>query len=414
MLDQQQMTNAPVAPARALKRDQLDPLTGLRGIAAYSVLVAHAFHHAFLYGSGPALFHDFASRLAYFGMSLFFVLSGFVIHYNYAGSFAQQPIGRATWQFFVARFARLYPLYAVAIFISLSHVPAPELSGGVLVAYLTLTQMWINAPSAVFQPTWSISAEWFFYFAFPPLLYLVRGAKWPVTYLLVFCALALTAVLVLFNDFAAQLTAFVQRWIFVNDKVSMSAWGYIIYMGPLTRLLEFIAGMLAAEAYFVWKERRIPPAVLSAVLVISSLWCAAVIFIPSVTSQAPLHNVRSNFLYAPALAAFMVGVCLSAGLLNRWLSSRPLLFMGEISYSVYIWSFFAITLLAPSFRSTELSAEAVVNSIIKVLVAAGLTTVFAYGSYLLIEMPARRWLRAVLGKVGAPRGEISRPVEQRT
>jgi peptidoglycan/LPS O-acetylase OafA/YrhL len=67
---------------------QLDPLTGLRGIAAYSVLTAHAMDSAFSF-AGITIFFNFGTCLAYFGMSLFFVLSGFVIHYNYADSFGR-------------------------------------------------------------------------------------------------------------------------------------------------------------------------------------------------------------------------------------------------------------------------------------------------------------------------------------
>lgn len=76
----------------------LDALTGLRAIAAYSVLIAHAINSAFIYG-GVLHFNLFASRLAYFGMSLFFVLSGFVIHYNYAESFARERLAVASWLF---------------------------------------------------------------------------------------------------------------------------------------------------------------------------------------------------------------------------------------------------------------------------------------------------------------------------
>src|SRR5580704_4986338 len=86
----------------AAKYGRLEPLTGLRGVAACSVLIAHAFETSFNYGAAP-IFHPFASRLAYFGMSLFFVLSGFVIEYNYADSFAVGRLPVAAYRFFVAR-----------------------------------------------------------------------------------------------------------------------------------------------------------------------------------------------------------------------------------------------------------------------------------------------------------------------
>jgi peptidoglycan/LPS O-acetylase OafA/YrhL len=48
-------------------------------------------------------------------MSLFFVLSGFVIQYNYADIFLKERLPSATFKFIVARFARLYPLYVLSI-----------------------------------------------------------------------------------------------------------------------------------------------------------------------------------------------------------------------------------------------------------------------------------------------------------
>ena len=48
-------------------------------------------------------------------MSPFFVLSGFVIQYNYAGIFREERLSFAIRTFLVARFARLYPLYALSI-----------------------------------------------------------------------------------------------------------------------------------------------------------------------------------------------------------------------------------------------------------------------------------------------------------
>src|ERR1700733_14455878 len=104
-------------------------MTGLRGIAAYSVLLAHGLDISFSYGGAPSFFSPWAARLAYFGMSLFFVLSGFVIFYNYAASFAERPFWQALWDFATARFARLYPLYALTLLMTISYLPSPIFAG---------------------------------------------------------------------------------------------------------------------------------------------------------------------------------------------------------------------------------------------------------------------------------------------
>ena len=53
-----------------------------------------------------------------FGMPLFFVLSGFVIHYNYRRLFLSRTAARATCEFAAARFARLFPLYMCLLIVS--------------------------------------------------------------------------------------------------------------------------------------------------------------------------------------------------------------------------------------------------------------------------------------------------------
>jgi peptidoglycan/LPS O-acetylase OafA/YrhL len=377
--------------------NRLEPLTGLRGIAAYSVLIAHTIAAAFSYDG--SILQPFAHRLAYFGMSLFFVLSGFVIYYNYAESFAREPLGRATWKFFVARFARLYPLYAISIIVALPYLPAEGLSDdlGVVLAYLTLTQAWFNVEMAVFPPDWSISAEWFFYLAFIPLGAAVRKVARPLLVLVVYSALAVLAVLLLFHWFAAPLTEMGKQWLYVNARVSSDPWGWLIYFSPPLRLLEFIAGMFSARTLMNFGASGTAPRYTSAILAGALLWCVAVVFVRPLTSEPPMSFILSNVIFAPALALLILHVCFSDGWLSKMLSSRALQFMGDISFSVYVWSFFVMDrIIAPEFRLKAWSVEAAANAMGRIAIVIGLTTVFAYGSYLLIEMPARRWIRAAL------------------
>ena len=89
---------------RAVTHDPYVPaLDGLRGLAA--ILVAGA-HYMTMEGGAPL--SEIVQTLTGLGMTLFFVLSGFIIHYNYNTTITQ-PGGLR--MFFVARFARLYPLY---------------------------------------------------------------------------------------------------------------------------------------------------------------------------------------------------------------------------------------------------------------------------------------------------------------
>jgi peptidoglycan/LPS O-acetylase OafA/YrhL len=368
-------------------RQDIPSLTGLRGVAACSVLFGHALDTAFSYE--PALF-PFAARFAYFGMSLFFVLSGFVIHYNYADLFQTEPLKIATRQFFVARFARLYPLYAVAIFCALPMIPVP-FSKWVVLSYLTMTQSWFNFEKALFAPTWSISTEWFFYFAFVPLTMVVVKIRNAATIFLAIAVLAiggLSAANALWHD---AIIAGVTHWFWHGDQISYDPQTWTIYFAPYLRILDFISGMLMAQAYRSHATDWMPPWLLPCAL----LWIVLVGMTSWLPRWEPLETLVPNFLYVLAIAPLMLHVSVRKSWLSRILSSPPMIFLGEISYSIYIWSFFVMTMLGGSFNGHPMTIE-YVNSGIKILAICGMAVVIAYGSYALIEVPARQWIRGRL------------------
>src|SRR5690349_3144793 len=168
-----------VANQTAGSRDYLPALDGLRFTAA--MLVAGG-HYASIMGQGT--FPETLTSFTGLGMTLFFVLSGFVIHYNY---YSTIPERGGTRSFAVARFARLYPLYFILFVFDFTYTWVTARSacghagdGGAqwlgLISYLTLTQSWFYAvicnASMIYQygpvsaVSWSISVEVFFYVAY--------------------------------------------------------------------------------------------------------------------------------------------------------------------------------------------------------------------------------------------------------
>lgn len=366
-------------------RNEIPSLTGLRGVAACSVLFGHALSSAFSYE--PVL-QPCSARFAYFGMSLFFVLSGFVIHYNYADLFRVEPLKVAARQFFIARFARLYPLYAVAIFCSLPMIPTP-FPKWVVLSYLTMTQSWFNVEYAAFSPAWSISTEWFFYLAYIPLTMFVVRLRKPITMFFFLCVVVvggLSLVNALWRD---QAIAIATDWFWHGDSVSVGLWGWLIYFAPYLRVTDFIAGMLMAQAYRMRNTGWMPPWLLPCGL----LWIVIVDMTSWLPRWEPLETLVPNFLYVMAIAPIMLHVSARKSWLSRILSSPPMIFLGEISYSIYIWSFFVMTMLGGMLASAQPNTIKYVNSGLKVVAVCGMTIVVAYGSYHLIEAPARRYIR---------------------
>lgn len=156
----------------------LKPLTAMRFFAAMWVV---AFHFTPSLGIGmPTLVAK-----GYLGVELFFVLSGFILSHVYMEAFGERRFIYS--QFLWARLARIYPVH-LATLVSLGLLIGAAMLMGMnagehvlvwssLPAQLTLTQAWGLASMGGWNhPSWSISAEWFAYLAFP----LFAAGFWPL------------------------------------------------------------------------------------------------------------------------------------------------------------------------------------------------------------------------------------------
>ena len=336
-------------------------------------------------------------------MTLFFVLSGFVIYYNYAETFVQGPFPAALYRFFAHRFARIYPLYIVSLAIAIILNPSilHVLDTQTVLAHLTLTQSWVNLEMGIFSPSWSISTEWFFYLAFVPLVFVIHRIRRPLVVLAIFSAVACVALIPVLNlqfvttHFAALL---------YHGSAGPDPWGWFDYFNPYLRLLEFLAGCLAAKAYV--SKSSLSPLVARAIFFASLIWCIVAVCFDTFTSIPILVNVAPNFLNAPAIAFVLFYCCRYATPLNGFLGSKALVLAGTVSYSVYVWCWVVV----PQFR---FSAPAVLNSSLlaqmayEILGAVVATTIVAYISYKIIEEPSRRILRSAFESLASSRSNHS-------
>jgi peptidoglycan/LPS O-acetylase OafA/YrhL len=252
-------------------------LDGLRGIAA--MLVAGGHYMGFKVGAPLSVT---ASTLVGLGMTLFFVLSGFVIHYNYNATIPRPGGMRA---FFVARFARLYPLYILLFLFDFAYtgltarsacgqIGAPDAHWLGFAFYLTLTQSWFYAvicrASLAYQygpvaaVSWSISVEVFFYLAYVVVAILIARRKWSPRDVIVMAAAAFALVVVYFllcRYYEADINR-LGLTIFgpaasTDNGYENSLMRWLFYFNPAARLGEFLAGLAAAHLYLA--QRRRPP-----------------------------------------------------------------------------------------------------------------------------------------------------------
>lgn len=161
---------------------RIPSLNGLRGIAAIAVMLFH-FNIFFLPQAHLPHIVPFLGR-AYVAVDLFFLLSGFVMAHVYGRLLAAN--WRAHWvQFAIARFARIYPLFALTtlamlIIVTLSETPLEmvSFSGRSLALQPFLFQQWYSGLSWNY-PSWSISTEAEAYVFFVLCVRLILTGKYP-------------------------------------------------------------------------------------------------------------------------------------------------------------------------------------------------------------------------------------------
>lgn len=373
-------------------RRQLHALTGLRFLAALHVVVLHVVRPA-LRGAP-----EWAANLAatgYVGVSLFFVLSGFILTYTYTdarGAFTAQPP-----RFWVARIARVYPVYLLGLLVSLpfflhwvSHRVAVDgaligaTKGGVVAgADLLLLQSWWSPIAAVWNfPSWSLSCEAVFYLLFPfaavPLARLPRR-RLALVAVGLYAALLVPPLLYLAVRPDGAVPATVD---------SGALWLTVLKFQPLLRLPEFLLGIVVGRLYMTRaSDRPRRAAALST--------GAALVLLLVLTDSAHIpYPLLHNGLLAPLFALLIYGLADGSGALARALGSSWLVLLGEASYALYIlhiplglWRD-ALAGELPALAGLQPLAAATLFVAVAVLVAVLVLRGF--------EEPARRAIRAML------------------
>ncbi|HTX39593.1 MAG TPA: acyltransferase [Bryobacteraceae bacterium] len=287
-------------------RDTIRALTGVRFLAAFHVVCFH-------YASGP-IGLPFARHIienGWMAVNLFFILSGFVLTYNYA----ERQLAAQT--FWVARFARIYPAYllgfvliAPAVAVRLGSHPMKLL--GCAAATGGLVQGWFPSIALTWNgPGWSLSSEAFFYLLFPFLL--------PV------CARLSDKKLLL----AIILSCGVEIAIPAIDILAYgSKYGHAILYMPIFRLPDFILGIMTAQVYLRGWRNFPARGMLFAVSMALAVFTAVLFPVVPADFRAPLAT--------PLFALMVYSLAGDRGLLARFLACRPIYALGDASYSVYI------------------------------------------------------------------------------
>lgn len=354
----------------------IDSLTGLRIFAALAVVLSHVGAPP---SAGPREQAFFSA--GYAGVTVFFVLSGFVLAHNYFDRFRASFSLKLLWSFVVARVARIYPLYLlILVWVSLPGILKGKADMTMWLGHALALQAWdpdVNVAYAFNAPGWSISVEFFLYACFPLLVFLLA----PITRKRRATLLALLVVVV----GMAVLT----RWFVVKgygslpvtDPHSAHRW---LYRNPLCRLGDFMLGILVARlCASLGATHRMLGRVAIAISIpaIVLLMCSP---------ELSLATSSWDLAYAVPAALLIMGLVLApTSWIARVLAAPPVVFLGESSFALYLCHVYMLAHI--SLRAIPPDRWFLVEGLTLFMIV-----VMAVGLHVTVERPMRVLLRWVI------------------
>jgi peptidoglycan/LPS O-acetylase OafA/YrhL len=374
---------------------RIECLDGLRGLAALWVLVGHCM---LLTG-----FYLPVMGQPEFGVDLFILLSGFLMVFQYQLRQSFEDWGRlGTWaSFWTRRFFRIAPVFYLMLAAALLagpviyedrvvidtflnrelQAPARYLDSGATNIALHVTFLFGLLPSYAFRtplPDWSLGLEMQFYAVFPFLILLVRKLSWPVAALLVTSAAAAIVLAMSLAGISFPMPAFL----------------------PLKMHL-FLCGMLTAAA--LGGGRRCLALHLGLVIMLAA--------IPIGGAQDLQHVVVRALI---VLIFFALVHARAAGVISALLGSRPLYWLGELSYGVYLVHLLIMQPVAAwAITNWGDSMGAAERCLLVLGIVAPMAYAIAYVTYTIVEVPGQKIGKALLRALAPNRRQSSQtPAEE--
>lgn len=301
----------------------ISSLTGVRAIAAYMVFLHHYASSNYQENFLSKIFLEFHT-----GVSIFFVLSGFLIAYRYYDT----AVIDYKWfkKYLISRFSRIYPLLIVVTVITLIFTQNDSIKDW----FLSLTLLKGFLPGErfiVISQTWSLSVEIMFYIL-APFIFIISKKKG---------SLILQLLLIL------SIGLFISTY---NKNFSLenitSGNLFILLYTFLGRAFEFFVGIYLA--LFLFKENFLKNFLLNKKniswtlvgLILFTLTILVLVFLQSDEYRfgafSPYGVIIHNFFLPITIAIFFLGLTTESTILSKILSSRFFDILGKSSYAFYL------------------------------------------------------------------------------
>lgn len=311
------------------------------------------------------------------GVSFFFVLSGFILTFNYHDKL--QNIGKdKVKKFYLARFAKIYPvhfltfIFAVPITLAYFNPNGLYLIKASFMSFinLTLIQSFIPSQGTYFNfngVSWTLSVEMFFYLTFPFLLWTFSKMK-------------------INKNVVKSLSILFVIWVGlfslnINLDANNKFFVWMFHIFPLARLFEFALGMVLG-LIFVSKSNNLEVLNNKLFSVLEFLSILILIGAMAVSSQFDVGIVRGGF-FTPVWCILVYVFAHQKGIFSKVLSNKFLVYLGGISFSFYMVHQLVI-------RYYDYFGY---SKTYEVITSFGLTMLLSALIYQYYEEPLRKWIR---------------------
>ena len=305
----------------------ISSLTPLRGIAALLVVLFHYQAFSIMHGF-PGLLDQINSQFitkGYLWVDFFFILSGFVISHVYGEKLKARSKG-VIKNYLWARFSRLYPLHIfVMLLLAIQMIGLNLLYPVYAVGWNAVNTFYAFPIHLFFLQTsglidsyswnvasWSVAAEWWTYIVAIGLIPLLNRGS--VRYTILAFILALSGM------------------VFITYQTPDYTLNAIFALGTVRCIFGFTIGIGLYQAYKSLLNRK-------------SIWAKDwFLYVILICLIAILNFGIYDVVVIPFFGAFILCTSLNTGLPYKLLNTKPLVFLGDISYSIYLihifWLFF--------------------------------------------------------------------------
>ena len=329
----------------------------LRGIFALVIF----FHHFSFDIGGEGLFGAGGDM----GVAFFFILSGFVMSQGYMKKETSSKSHESLFRFIVKRLSKIYPLHVVCLVIAIllrGTLIKPDL------ANLLLLQSWIPDPNWYFSGNavgWCLSDFLFFYAVFPFFCKVIKKNYRLFLYSFFICL------------------AF---YIFIIPFIPYDYWDGIIYINPLTRLLDFLFGIILWE----WLKNSGKSSLDSLSPLLAALAVLVVLAFTTIVWYVFPSAYNLSLLWWPSLALLLI-YSVTAG--SKILSIGPLVRFGDVSFSFYLIHVLCINFLLIIFDRYQI----LLNPGLELGLILALTVILSFIVHSLFVIPMEKLIRKRIG-----------------